>query len=175
MNHEQLLRSIPFFRELRGSDIELILAVGEPLEAIKGQRIFAEGEVANDLFLIESGQIEIFREDRHFGRQTFALLGPGEHFGALSLFYGDPHFSTARAARSGRLLAIRQRAVQQLLSEDPELARAIIHGMVASLRAANQEIRRMTSRFNLKFRPIKKLPGLGPAGRRPEPPLSPVS
>lgn len=175
MNHERMLRSIPFFSKLKVSEIELILALGELVEVDKGQRIFAEGEVANDLYLIEAGQIEIFREDRHFGRQTFALVGAGEHFGGLSLFYGDPHFSTAMAARPSRLLVVRQRAVQELLFREPGLARAIIHGMVASLRAANQEIRRMTSRFNRKFRPIKKLPGPGPIGRRPVPTASPAS
>jgi CRP-like cAMP-binding protein len=65
------------------------------------------------------------------------------------------------------LLAIRQRAFQELLFGQPELARAITHGMVASLRAANQQIRRMTSRFNRKIRPIYKLPP-GPADRGPE-------
>jgi CRP-like cAMP-binding protein len=168
MNHEQMLRSISFFAELSGPEIERILALGEPLAVTKGGRVFAEGEVANDLYLIEDGQIEIFREDRHFGRQTFALLGPGEHFGALSLFYGEPHFSSAQAAKPSRLLAIRQRAFQELLFGQPELARAITHGMVASLRAANQQIRRMTSRFNRKIRPIYKLPRPGPADRGPE-------
>jgi CRP-like cAMP-binding protein len=100
------------------------------------------------------------------------LLGPGDHFGALSLFYPDPHFSTATAFQASRLWIIRHEDFQARLRDESRMASALVRGVVVGIRMANAEIRRLTTHFNQRSHPTLELPAsrLGPLP--PPPPAS---
>lgn len=158
MNFEQALSSVPFFGGLDLHAARALAGLAGPIEVAKGDFLFREGDVANHLFWLERGRVEISRRDLHFGKQIFAVLTPPTHFGGLALFYSDPHFSTAVALESSTLVVLKHDDVQRLLMESPALTRAVAQGMAASLRAANVEIRRLTSQLHRSMRPLLKLP-----------------
>jgi len=157
VNLKRVLRSVVFFEYLTDSHIQQLVDMAGALTVKVGEILFSEGEAENHLYLIEDGRIQISRDGRHFGRQTFALLGPGDHFGALSLFYPDPHFATATAVRPTRLWILRHDHFQARLREDRELAFAVLKGMALGIRAANCEIRRLTTLLDRRSRLIIEL------------------
>ena len=166
-NMKRTLRSVVFFESLSEPQIQQLVDMAESRSVEKGGVLFSEGRVENHLYLLEEGRVEISRDGPHFGRQTFALLGPGEHFGALSLFYSEAHFATATAVEATRVWVIRHEDFQARLRKNPELALAILKGMSSGVRAAQGEIRRLTTRFDLRSKPLIELP----AKSRTIPPL----
>lgn len=161
MNIERILRSVVFFEYVGEHHVQQMADMARSQTVETGEVVFSEGEAENHLYLIESGRIQISRDGPHFGRQTFALLGPGDHFGALSLFYSDPHFASAIAVEPTRLWIIRHDDFQASLQKQPKLAFAVVKGMVLGIRTANGEIRRLTTLFDQRSRSAIALPAEG--------------
>jgi CRP/FNR family transcriptional regulator len=172
-NMKRVLRSVVFFESLNDSHLQALVDLAVVCSVERGGVLFSEGRVENHLYLLEEGCVEISRDGPHFGRQTFARLGPGDHFGALSLFYSEAHFATATAVEPSRLWIIRHEDFQARLAANPELALAILKGMSSGIRVANAAIRRWTTRFDRRSQTAIELPAnlrtIPPAG--PAPPL----
>ncbi len=63
-------------------------------ELSRGQVLFEQGSVGQEIYLVEAGKIEVVR-----GGDVLASYGPGEYFGELGPLLGFPRAATARATR----------------------------------------------------------------------------
>jgi CRP-like cAMP-binding protein len=107
--------------------------------------VFREGDKGDDMFLIESGQIEILRELR--GKEPIAILEAQDFFGEMAILEDQPRFATARAKTAVRLLRIDRAAFAGVLMSNVEVGVRIMRKLTARLRrsegqlqAANAEI-----------------------------------
>ena len=91
----------------------------------KGHVLFREGEPGREMFVVQSGKVNITKTVRET-EKILATLGPGEFFGEMSLLDGEPRSATVRAETDMRLLVILRRNFQTLLTEVPELTRNIL-------------------------------------------------
>ena len=70
-----------------------------------GQLIVVEGDIGKNLYVIQSGKVEIIKEDN--GKSEFlAELGPGNHFGEQAIYSGTARTASVRAKTRVELLAI---------------------------------------------------------------------
>ena len=116
---EDRLRSVPFFRAL--PDVDLA-AIGEQLklrQVRKGATIFREGDPADAMFFVESGQLEVLRGR---GQRPVAVLGAGSVAGELALLLGEPRSATLRAATACRLWTLSRDDLDLLLAANPAIA-----------------------------------------------------
>ena len=67
------------------------------LEYSAGEVIFKEGYPADDAYIIESGRVEIYKENEDGSEQSIALLGPGQMFGEYGVLDNAPRSACARA------------------------------------------------------------------------------
>lgn len=70
-----------------------------------GQLIFAQGEQSDYVYVIESGQVEIFRTGADASERVLATLNAGEYFGELGPALGLPRSASARARERATLIA----------------------------------------------------------------------
>jgi putative ABC transport system ATP-binding protein len=70
-----------------------------------GQLIFVQGEQSDYVYVIESGQVEIFRAAPDGTERILATLGAGEYFGELGPALGLPRSASARAGGPVTLVA----------------------------------------------------------------------
>lgn len=61
-----------------------------------GDRIFSDGDIGKEMFVVVSGGVEIFREQDGV-RQMLAKLGSGEMFGEMALVAEGRRFASAEA------------------------------------------------------------------------------
>lgn len=71
-----------------------------------GQPIVRQGEVGRRLFLIKEGEVEVVRSHEDGRSERLATLGPGQHFGEISIFRGIRRTATVRARTRVRVLAL---------------------------------------------------------------------
>lgn len=106
------------------------------LEVSAGQTVFREGDPGSEMYIIESGSIDIMRIDR--GKTPLATLEAGDFFGEMAVLEDQPRFATAIATQSSRLLKIDRAAFSAVLSSNVEIAIRIMRKLTARLRRAEQ-------------------------------------
>ncbi|MFC4140505.1 MULTISPECIES: MFS transporter [unclassified Microbacterium] len=96
-----LLREVPLFGPLPLSAIEHLARGLEPVEVPQGTTVFAQGDIGDRYYLIESGEAEVLGDGR-----VVATLGPGEGFGEIALLRRTVRTATVRARTDLRLRAL---------------------------------------------------------------------
>jgi len=106
------------------------------VEVAAGAAVFREGDSGGDMFIIESGQIDIVRKAR--GDEPIATLGPGDFFGEMAILEDQPRFAGAIAKTNVRLLRIERSAFADVLKQNVEIGVRIMRKLAARHRRAEQ-------------------------------------
>jgi len=106
------------------------------VEVAAGATVFKEGDSGGDMFIIESGQIDIVRKAR--GDEPVATLGPGDFFGEMAILEDQPRFAGAVAKTNARLLRIERSAFADVLKQNVEIGVRIMRKLAARHRRAEQ-------------------------------------
>ena len=114
------------FGILTGNDIE-----GRSLKP--GSVIFREGEEANELFVIKSGQVRI-----QVGNRTITELGQDSIFGEMALIDSEPRSATAVAVTEVELVPVSEKQFLFLVSQTPNFALKVMRVLAQRLRATNK-------------------------------------
>lgn len=100
-----------------------------------GETLFKEGDPGDSAFVIENGQLEVFR-GADGEREVLALLGPGEMIGEMSLLDRLPRSASATARQPTRLRAITSEHLKDKLSSSDPLLRLLLKMVLKRYRAA---------------------------------------
>lgn len=112
------LKKLRLFSEL---DLEVLLAIGEKLfedEYDKEEKIFTPGQVANRIYFIASGVVQIFDEKGRFVSELVA----GDYFGDESLFNEKPRQYGAVCKSDCLFLTLSRSHLLSIISECPSVA-----------------------------------------------------
>jgi len=104
-----------------------------------GTVLFREGDEGNDMYVIQSGRVEISRTIGDHER-TLAVLPPGEFFGEMAIINNRPRSATARISEAAKLLVIDRGTFEAMLRGKTEIAVRMIKTMASRLERANQQI-----------------------------------
>ena len=108
-----------------------------------GQIIFHENDPVRALYIVQSGQIEVFRRVNSGPRILLGLIGSGEYLGELSVISENPfHSATAVALTVSEVIRIPVDAINEQLKDVPPWLVALTRGLGNKLRRANEVLRR---------------------------------
>jgi CRP-like cAMP-binding protein len=99
-----------------------------------GELIVREADEGVDMFVIQSGEVEISRGAGE-SRVVTRTLGPGEFFGEMSLLESLPRNADATALTDVNLLVITQGGLLVRLRRDPTFALEMLHQLSGRVRA----------------------------------------
>ncbi|MGN6748979.1 MAG: Crp/Fnr family transcriptional regulator [Xanthobacteraceae bacterium] len=117
-------------------DFRLLAGAGVPARDFKaGDVIFREGEPAQELFIVQSGEVEI-----RLGNRLLETLPQYSIFGEMALIDNAPRSATAIAATDARLVAVSEKQFLFLISNTPYFALNVMRVMARRLRAANSAL-----------------------------------
>ena len=119
MDQKELLKSFYLFTGVTSSDLNALEAIVERKVHIAGDDVYNEGDVADALFLIEMGTVDIVPRDK---KVVFATIGNGQGFGELAFFERGTRPAFAFARERTHLLKIPFERLSKVLAERPELA-----------------------------------------------------
>ena len=117
----------------------------EPVELAAGEVLFRQGDPADFLCFVESGELAVVLEIPDAGRVPVRRFGPGQCLGEMALYRRDTRAATVEALAPSRLWRLSSSQLQQMERESPALALAM-HRHVAGLLAervafANTELK----------------------------------
>lgn len=133
-----LLKVVDLFSE---TPDEILVEVAERLREIvipAGTTIFERGERGDSLYIIISGNVEVFNGDTVLDR-----LGPRQLFGEMALLDAEPRAASVRTVTETRLLHLDQEAFYELMDDRIEIAYGVIHVIVKRLRMNMLEVTRL--------------------------------
>jgi CRP-like cAMP-binding protein len=99
-----------------------------------GQVVFTEGEPSEHLYVVRSGRVRVLVESVHGDSVVFAVLGPGDTLGELSVIDGQARSASAEALGELQLVALPADDVRAALRADPALALAAAAALAATVR-----------------------------------------
>src|SRR5687768_16200123 len=104
-----------------------------------GTVLFREGDPGTEMYVIQSGEVEISRMVAE-RRQSLAVLPAGEFFGEMAIVNNRPRSATATVRRRARLLVIDGQTFEAMLRGKTEIAVRMIKALAGRLERANQQI-----------------------------------
>ncbi|MDZ4782197.1 MAG: cyclic nucleotide-binding and patatin-like phospholipase domain-containing protein [Planctomycetia bacterium] len=131
---------------LPDSDLRQIGAALRVIHVPAGELICRQGEPGNEMYVVVRGRIKISVERGSHEFQLLDYLGPGDHFGEMSLLIERPRSATAAAVLESELLVLERDGFDNLLKQVP--------GFAANLsRALGFRLHWETSRQKRRHRP----------------------
>ncbi len=83
--------------------------------------IFREGDPPASLYLVKSGEVEIFAQDRHGKKVTFAAVRSGNFFGETGPLFNRPRMAHAKTTQPTELLELTKEDLDLFLHRFPSL------------------------------------------------------
>lgn len=117
-------------------DFSLLLKLGATEVSLKaGETIFSVGDEAEELYIIEQGDVEI-----RLGNRLLATLGENSIFGEMALIDDKPRSATAVAATDVKLVPVSEKQFLFLVSHTPFFALRVMRVLAGRLRTSNTSI-----------------------------------
>ena len=137
----EMLAKRPLFAGLSRKELESVAALGVTLEFSAGQELAKEGAIGLEAFLIVSGEARV-TVGEGIGVGT---LGPGDHFGEISLLDGGRRGATVVAVTDMVVTVFERREFLRLIETSPSIAVRLMEAMGARLRFVEAELERRTN------------------------------
>lgn len=112
----------------------------------KGTVLFREGEPGSEMFVVQSGEVQLSRELRGEGEEVLAVLGAGEFFGEMSILNGKPRTATATVVNDAQLLVLDPKTFEGMLRANTEIAVRMIKKLALRLANANERMETLLQR-----------------------------
>ena len=144
----RLLARVGIFSVLSNDQIGELAKQAQVVNYRAGEFIVRQGQKGHSLYVISSGQCEVFVTDLQAFGKTVATMSEGDFFGEMSLLTGDPVVATVRALKDSELLAIDKEIFADMLKKYPEL----------SSQLADVLVERQKNYASITGKPLKNLP-----------------
>lgn len=134
---------------MRPEDAVALAHAGVIVTKYKGTHLFREGDIAKACFIIEEGDVELYRKSSS-GRTIVARVGSGSVVGDIAMFQERPYLSSAVAISGTKVLSLERDRLIPLLLARPVLGmRWLVNGL-SELESTQQRIIRLMNRTVLQ-------------------------
>jgi CRP-like cAMP-binding protein len=104
------------------------------------QMIFSRGDPGREIYLVLEGRIRLSILSSDGRELSFAHAGPGSIFGEIATLDGGERTAGATAISRVQAMALPQRAMLELIENNPKVAKAAIHFLCTRLRETDQRL-----------------------------------
>ena len=141
-----LLVDVGFFKLLDDDERAVLAQQIEQRVFPSGTTIFREGDSGGIMYVIRSGQVELWLYDEDRQRVVLATFEAGDFFGELSLLDQEPRSATATTLADTEVLIIDRTDLQLLFKQKPDAALDVISVLGSRLRFTSEIVRSRAAR-----------------------------
>jgi len=120
MERKELIKGIPLFDGLNSQELEEIGDLFREVSGLRGETICREGEEGDSLYVLLSGELEVWsgREEK---KRIINRLVPGDFFGEITLLTGEMRTATVAVARDARLLVVDRKTFESFFRKNAKM------------------------------------------------------
>jgi CRP-like cAMP-binding protein len=130
---------------LTPADLEALADAGSYVEKYPGTHLFKEGEDSTAAYVIEKGEVELYRT-RAAGRRVVGRIRSGAVIGDIAMLQEQPYVSSARAITAVRAFRLERSRLLPLLIEHPVIAMRWLVAGLSQLEATQRRVIRLMHR-----------------------------
>lgn len=142
----QMLAGVELFEHLGDEDREQLARVVDLRELDAGAVLFSTGDPGESLFIVRSGEIEIYIRDTTGQKIVLTVAETNGMFGELALLDNKPRTATAVALMPSVLLELDREDLLLLFQKTPAAALRLLAAMGHMTRKADELLRTRVSR-----------------------------
>jgi CRP/FNR family transcriptional regulator len=147
---DELLATSLLFSGLPAEQLREIAKIGVSKRYGKGAAVFFEGDPGIGFYMVASGKVKIFKMSLDGKEQILHIFGPGEPFGEVPVFHGNPFPANAETLTEADILFFPRTEFINLLSVHPSLALNMLAVLALRLRRFATQIENLS---------LKEVPG----------------
>jgi signal transduction histidine kinase len=134
------LRATPLFAEVPIEPLKQLASAAERLTLSAGEQLIREGDPAEELFVVVSGELEIRKQS---GKADVALtrVGPGSIQGEMATFERSKRVASVYAVTETEVLRLPFESVQAMIAADPDVATALLRTVTSRMRGIEETLR----------------------------------
>jgi uncharacterized membrane protein len=141
-----MLADVELFEHLNDDDRRNLAEAIDVRRLAAGDTLFKAGEPGEALYVVRSGEVELFIKDTAGQRIALAIAGAGELFGELALLDSGPRTATAIAISDAELLELDRDDLLLLFQRSPAAALRLLAAMGRMTRKADELLKTRVSR-----------------------------
>ncbi len=119
-----------FLSNLSDEDLATLRKLGTKVTVQKGQNLFFQGDKHNGVWIVELGRMRSYYTGPSGREITLAYWTPGHFVGGPEVFGGGLHIWSGDAMEQTELLFLSGATMKRLVREIPDIAIAVIDGLV---------------------------------------------
>ena len=158
MELRSVLAESALFANLSAASLDALAAIASPLELSSGERLFAENEAAEHLYIVATGRLRATINDTLVG-----YIGALEPIGEIGLLSGENRTATVDAIRDTLLIQIRRDQLMDFLVANPTALVAITRVLIGRLRQNQRQMKLTSARSARTFAVIPAAPDIDAA------------
>ncbi|MET0343785.1 MAG: Crp/Fnr family transcriptional regulator, partial [Polyangiales bacterium] len=125
-NPDELLRDVPVLADLPAQDLMALAEAAEVRKLIRGAALFQDGQPAEGLFVVRTGEIKLVKGGKDGREQILYLARPGRPITEGLRFDGGAYPASAVAMRAASALLINNATLWRVGEQRPNVMRAIV-------------------------------------------------
>jgi CRP/FNR family cyclic AMP-dependent transcriptional regulator len=139
-----LLKQIPLFGDLRKAELRAIECLVHHRQYKNGEVVFWEDEPGVCMYIVQKGEVGIFKDYAKAGQRELARLEAGDFFGEMALLEDDCRSATAVALGETSLFGLNHPDLFNLFNRKPQLGVKLLSSLAnilaRRLRRTNQDL-----------------------------------
>ena len=139
-----LIKEVDLFKDLSDDELSRILYMAFVKDYETDLLLFNEGQEGNVMFIILSGEVQLFKKDKNNENKLILTLKDSEFFGEMSLIENQARSTSARISKPTKMLVITKRAFQNMLDADPHITSKLL---MKFLKILSERLRKTTSKY----------------------------
>jgi CRP/FNR family transcriptional regulator, cyclic AMP receptor protein len=134
------LKRQEMFEGMTSEQLRIISSICTEEDYLQSEIIFEEGDIGDRMYIVVSGEIEIYKEGKNNEKIHLANLDKDKIAGEFSTLTDQTRNASGRAASDLKVLTIEKEEFRQVIREYPELAFEIFKVLIKKMNNANAQI-----------------------------------
>ena len=130
---EDIFRMARLFSLLTDEEIRTVAGYLSRIDTGKNHILFSEGDSGDDLYIIESGEIESHVKLANRNRRTIAHLYEGDFFGEMAMFEDAPRSATCETKSPSVLYRLNKESFFSLMKDHPSIVNRLMLSMLSEI------------------------------------------
>ncbi|SCA56900.1 putative cAMP-binding protein-catabolite gene activator and regulatory subunit of cAMP-dependent protein kinase [Candidatus Terasakiella magnetica] len=99
----------------------------------KGRRLFNEGETGDFAYIVETGEITVYKNIEGNDIEL-SVLHPGEIFGEIAVLDGRRRMASAKATMDSTLIVVSPKALEERIEKSDKFVKTLLQILMSNLR-----------------------------------------